>query len=286
MAPDSLLRESCDPPPASSKSRRSRFRTRKTRRGRRRRRGQNRIDRRAERNARRNASKRRFYYRAFANFVNGGRGNDGASRRLRIETRRLKNRRFRDAVFKIFEFRGEFVLLDFVVHRFFANAEFARGESTTAVASDERFEESEPFDLRQRQSGEAERRRRRNVGATGRAKRNGKRTRRLDGSRKGNVGDRNARFVGACVARKTVNRAGRSDRNGSGASNGWRGEVGRRRGEGVASERRLGGRNVSARKTVEGIHRNRRKAGGAGKRGNEREIVGTKNRLIYSPCLL
>lgn len=92
LAPDSLLRESCDPPPASSKSRRSRFRTRKTRRGRRRRRGRYRIDRRAERDARRNASERRFHYRSLANFVNGGRARASSARgdRRRTKARQLK----------------------------------------------------------------------------------------------------------------------------------------------------------------------------------------------------
>ena len=157
----------------------------------------------------------------------------------------VKNRRFRKAVLEIFEFRGEFVLFDFIVHRFFANAEFARGETTATVASDERFEKSEAFDLRQRQPGESERRRRRNVGATGRAERNGKRTRRRDGSRKGNVGDRNARFAVGRVARETVNGARRGGNVGVG-----------RRGRKVAAKRRLGGRSVSAGKTIEGIHWN------------------------------
>ena len=105
--------------------------------------------------------------------------------RAGLGERRLGGNAIRD----IFEFRGEFVLLDFVVHRFFANAEFSRGKSTATVASDERFEKSETFDLRQRQPGEAERRRGRNVGATGRAEGNGKRARRRDGRRKRNVGD-------------------------------------------------------------------------------------------------
>ncbi len=174
----------------------------------------------------------------------------------------VESRFFRDATREIFEFRGEFVLLDFVVHRFFANAEFARGETTATVASDERFEKSEAFDLRQRQSGESERRRRRNLGATGRAKRNGKRTRRRDGRREGKVGDRNVRLVVGRVARKTVNGASRSDRNGVGAPNGRRSEGGGRVGESVATERRFGGRGIPTGKTVEGIHWNRGKAAG------------------------
>lgn len=72
---------------------------------------------------------------------------------------------------KTFEFRGEFVLLDFVVHCFFAYAEFAGRESTTTSAGDERFEKSEPFDLRQRQTGEPASGGRRNGGAIRRVKR-------------------------------------------------------------------------------------------------------------------
>lgn len=92
LAPDSLLRESCDPPPASSKSRRSRFRTRKTRRDRRRRRGRNRIDRRAERDARRNASERRLHYRSLANFVNGGRERASNARATGGERKRVSRK--------------------------------------------------------------------------------------------------------------------------------------------------------------------------------------------------
>ena len=92
-------------------------------------------------------------------------------------------------------------MLNFVVHRFFANAEFARGETTATVASDERFEKSRSFDLRKRQTGEAERRRRRKVAAFVRTEGSGEERRRLDGRRKGVVGDGNARSVGACVAR-------------------------------------------------------------------------------------
>lgn len=222
----------------------------------RRRRGRNQVDRRAERDARRSAQtsallsrKKRFCQRG-----------ETAVEAL-IENRRLGN-----AVFKIFEFRGEFVLLDFVVHRFFANAEFSRRESTTAVASDEGFEEGEPFDLRQRQPGESERRRR-NVGATGRAKRNGKRTRRLERRRKGNVGDRNARFVGVCVARKSVNGTRlRDGKRGVDASRRRRGDFGKNGGRNVATERRFGGRGISAGKTVEGVHRRQAREGRGGKR--------------------
>ncbi len=195
----------------------------------------------------------------------GGSGRIGVGKRRRLR----ENRRFRNAVVKIFEFRGEFVLFDFVVHRFFANAEFARGETTTTVASDERFEESEAFDLRQRQTGESERRRRRKLGATGRAERNGKRTRRRNGRRKGNVGDRNARFVDVCVASKAVDGASRNARNGSGAPNGRRGGSGGRVGEFVATERRLGRRKITAGKTVEGIHWR----GAAGKMKTEGKLL-------------
>ena len=198
LAPDSLLRESCDSPPASSKSRRSRRRTRKRDAVGVGVRGRNRIDRRAERSVPRNANKRRFHYRVSPNFVNGGRTFDDGRR---SKERALKGRFAEEVGFETFEFRAEFVLLNFVVHRFFANAEFARGESTATVASDERFEKSRSFDLRKRQTGEAERRRRRKVGAFARTEGNGEKRRRFDGRRKSVVGDGNARFVVGCVAR-------------------------------------------------------------------------------------
>lgn len=197
------------------------------------------------RDARRSASERRFYYRSSENFVNGERRNAERGTAFATGCALIKNRLLRNVIFELFEFRGEFVLFDFVVHRFFANAEFARGESTATVASDERFEKCEPFDLRQRQTGESERRRRRGVGATGRAERNRKRTRRLDGRRKRNVGDGNARAVGVCVARKPVNGASRSNRNGGDGRSGR---------ENVAAERRLGRRGITTGKTIEGIH--------------------------------
>lgn len=242
FAPDSLLRESCDPPPASSKSRRSRFRTRKTRRGKRRRR-RSKTNRPTGGGGRSKERERTSLLLSLLTEI-CQRGGDGAAA---VEKGRLlKNRRRRNAIRDIFEFRGKFVLLDFVVHRFLANAEFTRGETTATVASDERFEESEPFDLRQRQSGETERRRRRNVGATGRAERNGERTRRV-GRRQRNVGDRNAGFAVSRVARKTVDGTRGSDRKvGVGASSGRRVCVGMSGGESVASKRRRGGRGILA----------------------------------------
>ena len=183
-------------------------------------------------------------------------GTEGAAL---IEKRALIEARFlRRAAREAFEFRGKFVLFDFVVHRFFANAEFARGETTATVASDERFEESESFYFRQRQSERRRRRRRRKVDASGRARRSGERTRRFDGGRKRNVGDRDARVVAGRVAGKSVNDASRRARNDGGAASGERvvGTVGRER---VAAKRRFGGGGVTTGKTVEGVHRNRRR---------------------------
>ena len=252
MAPDSLLRESCDPPPASSKSRRSRFR-------------------RCQRDA------FGVGVRGRKETLEGARTNvdfiiapqENLSTGAPCERGGLiADRLLGDAVCEAFEFRGEFVLFDFIVHRFFANAEFARGETTATVASDESFKESESFDLRQRQTGETERRRSRKVGASGRSKRSGKRPRRLGGRRERNVGDGNARIVGACVARKEINGRRRRDGNGpvGAAGREMRVRVGRRGGENVATKRRFGRRRIPAGKTIEGIHdfeERRESAGGA-----------------------
>lgn len=94
----------------------------------------------------RGGGKRRFYCRLPKDFVNGGRERTRRGERGAL----VENRLLRRGACETFEFRGKFVLLNFVVHRFLANAEFTRGETTATVASDERFEKSEPFDLRQR----------------------------------------------------------------------------------------------------------------------------------------